>query len=258
MKRRVLAAAAKFDALSLRERAMVFAAAAGAVFFAVHAAFLTPMWAQQKTLRSEIRQQRGNALGIEAEIAQMEKARTFDPDAAERVRLAELGVELSQMEAALRATQKGLVAPRRITALLGNLLDGHGRLRLLSMKKLPVDGVGDGAFESHGEASSAKRSITKAPDAAQQAPAAAIVANAAEAKPAQPTADKAADLLYRHGVEIVLEGSYGDLVAYMKALEDMPGQLFWARAKLDAADHPALRLTLVLYTLSLDEKWIAL
>lgn len=263
MKQRLLAAAVKFDALSLRERAMVLAAAAGAVFFVAHTVFLTPMWERQKKLQSELRQQRDNALGIAAEVAQMERTRAFDPDAAERTRLTALGVEIGQMEATLRATQKGLVAPDKVTALLGNLLNGQGRLRLLSMKKLPVSGVSDSVFELPKDAP-AKEVKAKAPDATQQVLAniqAGMAPKPAEVKPAPapaPAADKAPELLFRHGVEIVLEGGYSDLVAYMKALEDMPSQLFWAKAKLDAADYPALRLTLVLYTLSLDEKWIAL
>jgi MSHA biogenesis protein MshJ len=44
----------------------------------------------------------------------------------------------------------------------------------------------------------------------------------------------------------------------MEALERLPVQLFWGKATLDAQEYPKARLTLTLYTLSLDTKWISL
>jgi MSHA biogenesis protein MshJ len=44
----------------------------------------------------------------------------------------------------------------------------------------------------------------------------------------------------------------------MDALEAMPTQLFWGRAELQVEEYPDARLTLTLYTLSLDRKWIKL
>jgi MSHA biogenesis protein MshJ len=38
----------------------------------------------------------------------------------------------------------------------------------------------------------------------------------------------------------------------------MPTQLFWGRAELAVEQYPHSRLTLTLYTLSLDRKWIKL
>ncbi len=64
--------------------------------------------------------------------------------------------------------------------------------------------------------------------------------------------------IFRHGVEVTVRGNYLDLVNYMSALEAMPAQLFWARASLDVEEYPNARLTLTLFTLSLDEKWMTL
>jgi MSHA biogenesis protein MshJ len=48
------------------------------------------------------------------------------------------------------------------------------------------------------------------------------------------------------------------MVDYMHALETLPTQLFWGKAQLDAEEYPNVRLTLTLYTLSLDPKWMKL
>jgi MSHA biogenesis protein MshJ len=68
----------------------------------------------------------------------------------------------------------------------------------------------------------------------------------------------APSLLYRHGVEVTVRGNYLDMVNYMEALEAMPTQLFWGRAQLEVEEYPGARLTLTLYTLSMDQKWMKL
>lgn len=62
--------------------------------------------------------------------------------------------------------------------------------------------------------------------------------------------------VFRHGVEITLEGGYLDLLDYLARLERLPWQMFWATAKMDASAYPGVQLTVVLYTLSLDKKWM--
>jgi MSHA biogenesis protein MshJ len=57
-------------------------------------------------------------------------------------------------------------------------------------------------------------------------------------------------------MELTLQGSYLDLLDYLTRLEQMPVQMFWANASMDASDYPRVRLTLVLYTLSLDKDWL--
>jgi MSHA biogenesis protein MshJ len=71
-------------------------------------------------------------------------------------------------------------------------------------------------------------------------------------------AGRPADLLYRHGVEVTVRGNYLDMVDYMSALEAMPTRLFWGQAQLDVEEYPASRMTLTLYTLSLDRNWMKL
>lgn len=258
MKQRAITLRHKIDALTLRERLMVFAAAAGTIIFLAYYAWFDPLLSTEKSLRAQIRQEQDNALGIDAEIIRKVQAYAFDPEAADRARLQAVKVELAQLGAALRAMQRGLVAPDKIAALLETMLKGHGRLRLLSLKTLPVSGLSDGAFELPEDA---RPSGTEAPQMRalgdiQKEIAGAQAKPAADAKPAAQA--NPLELVYRHGVEIALQGSYSDMVNYMEALEAMPTQLFWAQAKLDAVDYPAARLTLVLYTLSLDRKWIAL
>ena len=62
--------------------------------------------------------------------------------------------------------------------------------------------------------------------------------------------------LYRHGVELTVEGRYADLLDYLKALEASPQRLLWGGLQLKVLQHPQVLLTLRLHTLSTDAHWV--
>nr|WP_315258350.1 type II secretion system protein GspM [uncultured Duganella sp.] len=228
----------RLDAMTLRERAMVFVAVVAAVLFLIYVVSVEPLLNRQKALNLQIKTQQNQIAGIDMEIAAKAQSFVVDPDASTRERLKSVRQQIDTTSAGLMAVQKGLVAPDKIAPLLGHLLRGNGKLKLVSMKTLPVTG------------------LTEAAQPKAEAAPAAPAAPAAGAKPG--AAARPRELLYRHGVEVVLQGSYLDMVSYMEALETLPVQLFWGKAQLDAQLYPNSRLTLTLYTLSLDQKWMKL
>ena len=232
MKRRWLQFAARVEALQPRERVMAFGATVVVLVFLANALVFGPLARKEAALRSTLHQQDATIDGINVEIAAKAQAYANDPNDALRKRLAEVRAETARTSDALRAMQKGLVPAERIAPLLESILRANGRLKLASLQTLPVTTLGDAA----------------APGGTAPA----------GATPAPPPVVKAPDLLYRHGVELTVRGSYLDMVDYMHALETLPTQLFWGKAQLDAEEYPNVRLTLTLYTLSLDPKWMKL
>lgn len=232
MKQTWLKLSARIDSLTLRERAMLFAAAAASIIFLVFFLFLNPSYAKQKLTLEEMARQQDRIANVETEIAATMEAHTRDPDAAERARLAKVQADAQALRTALTAMQQGMVAPERMGGLLEQILRGHRGLKLKSMRTL-------------GET---------APEAAPSAEPVVAAAPAPAAAPAKPVPQ----LLHRHGVELVLEGSYADMVAYMHALEQMQGQIFWGRAAMAVDSWPTATLTLTVYTINLDKKWLKL
>jgi MSHA biogenesis protein MshJ len=226
MKQQWLAFAARIDAMSQRERILSFAAAAALLVFAAQMGVIGPLLRKQELLRSQVIQQQNNIAGINEQIAQKLKEAEADPDAPARARLAAVREESGRLGESLRAMQKGLVAPERMAPLLESILRANGRLKMVSVRTLPVEPLSGFAAKKDADAASAR------------------------------TARR--DLLFRHGVEVTVRGSYLDMVDYMTALEGLPTQLFWGKAQLDVEEYPSVRLTLTLYTLSLDEKWMKL
>jgi len=62
--------------------------------------------------------------------------------------------------------------------------------------------------------------------------------------------------LYRHRVELVLQGSFTDTQAFLVKLEALPKQLAFERLKLTVEQYPEAEITLTVSTLGFDRKWI--
>jgi MSHA biogenesis protein MshJ len=244
MKQQWLKLAARIDALSQRERIMTFAATAATLVFLAQISAIGPLLRKQELLRSQVVQQQNNIEGINAQIVDRLQQAEADPDAAVRARLQAVRGESSGLGESLRAMQQGLVPPERMAPLLESILRANGRLKMVSVRTLPVEPLsGIGARKGAGDGDAAALALAPAP-----APAPAVGAKAAAKH----------ELLFRHGVELTVRGSYLDMVDYMGALEALPTQLFWGKAQLEVEEYPSVRLTLTLYTLSLDEKWMKL
>lgn len=62
--------------------------------------------------------------------------------------------------------------------------------------------------------------------------------------------------LYRHGLELELEGPYLAVLAYLEDLEALPWRLYWQVLEIDADEYPGNRVRIEVATLSLHEEWI--
>jgi MSHA biogenesis protein MshJ len=229
MKRYWTTLAARIDRATLRQRIGLFLAGAAVVLYVLYILAFDPLLREQARLRAQVAQQRVAMAGVDAQITTLVDAFARDPDAASRQRLATARAETRRLGDSLASMQKGLVAPEQMAPLLQTILRANGRLQLVALATLPVTAVGG-----------------PPPSAVPAAPAAAAPAPAVTG------------LLYRHGVQVTVRGSYGDMIDYMAALERLPTQLFWGQAQLAVEDYPRTQVTLTLYTLSLDSKWMKL
>jgi MSHA biogenesis protein MshJ len=226
----------RVDALNLRERVMAFAIAALLLITLINVVVLDPLLAQQKLLSQQAAQDEQQITAMHAEIQGRVAAHNNDPDAAERAKLQDLKQRSAKLRGELLGMQKGLVSPDKMTALLEDLLRRNSGLQLLSLKTLPVSLLTDPVVPEG-----------KAPAGADSSPAAKDKAHEKQV---------AGEAVYKHGVELTIQGSYADITHYLTQIESMPWQLFWAKAKLNVDAYPKAKLTLTLFTLSLDSTWL--
>ncbi|HEV2610411.1 MAG TPA: MSHA biogenesis protein MshJ [Noviherbaspirillum sp.] len=233
----------KIDALSLRERAIIFAMSALILVVLVNTTLLEPQYARQKQLTQRITQEQSLIAGAQAEIKQKAMSLEVDPDRSAKIRLQRLKEQSAELQLALRDLQKGLVTPDKMSVLLEDILKNNDALKLVSLKTLPVASLLGTTAPADIAASS--KSEDKRPEQVVTA--------------AQNTIGGAVGgAVYKHGVEIVLQGSYLDTMKYLTQLETMPWQLFWGEARLHVDEYPKATLTLTLFTLSQNEKWLHL
>lgn len=212
--------AARFDAMTVRERMLVLAAALTATGMLWTLAVLDPINARQRALNDE-------KISLEAALGgTLDAAPDATGLALEREK--KLQATLDDYDAKLTSTSHGLVPPERMVQVIHDVLDRQRGVRLLSMRNLPLTSL-----------------IQPAPPTAAAADQMDVQADApVETGP------------YMHPVEIVLEGRYLDVLAYLRALEALPWRFYWKVLELHSDNYPSNVVRIELGTLSMDEEWL--
>lgn len=216
----------RIDALSFRERILVFLAVAGIALSLMFVGLIEPALKQQEQMllsTSDLQQQ---VFTLREQLASSEQQNQSGINSE----LGRLRAEALALEQQAKAREDGLIAPTRMITALKTLLAEQSGLTLVALETEP----GQPALP------------TPASDA-----------EAAQTPPAEPPAPSA-KLLYKHGVTVRLQGSYAQLADYVARLESLPWTVQWESVKLDAHQHPRLELTLKLYTLSREQTWARL
>jgi MSHA biogenesis protein MshJ len=235
---RVRGVAERFDARAQRERVLLLAAGLAVVWLAADALWLTPAtraWQQARQAR-QAAQASTTTLNTDIQrVTEMRRAQTL----LSRNELALWRDRVRSGEAALREHETTLVGPERMLPLLQELLTSHGRVRVRAMQSLPREDL-----------------LAAATSAATPATAPSPEAASASGPASGPPRMAQAPSLYRHGVELTLEGSFADLLAYLQALDALPQRLLWGGMQFKVEKHPDAVLTLRLWTLSLERHFI--
>lgn len=216
---------ARYAALTRRERMLVAAALVLGPLLIGNALFVDPQWTLAKGLQNTITTESASLAGLQAQVTSLQQQLNIDPDAGKKAELASMTVEREKLDEQLKQFGTSLVRPEDMNGLLERLLAKQSGLRLLSLKTLPPQSV-------LGQKEQAKDS---------------------DGKPIERSFD-----LYRHGVEIRLEGSYGQLQAYLTQLEKLPQRLLWGQLDYRVVEYPRSEMTLTVYTLSPDKTWLTL
>jgi MSHA biogenesis protein MshJ len=212
----------KFEALNQRERWMVTCALFVVVFAVINMLLLSPLLARQKLLNNELATDQAQIQTLNQQINLLAQSPVIDPDAQNKHRVAELQSHLQLLETKLTGLQTTLINPDKMPELLRNLLKKNSALKLIELKTLPTKGLLDSTSED--QAQSNKQDLP----------------------------------VFKHGVEITIEGHYLDLLNYVAEVETMPWHVLWSKVTLNAEHYPDNQLKLTVYTLSLDKTWLSI
>lgn len=209
-------AAARFNRMNLRERVLVFGAIVAVLFVAFDTLLMQPLATREQQLTAELQQ-------IQQQMHAAAGAIADGPDATSIAQEKQQSLQstLTAVNAELTSASAGLIAPDRIAEMLHEVLSRQRGLTLVSLHNEPV------------------RSLVPAPPATTP-----------EAIPAPLQGP------FAHPVVLVVEGSYLDVLAYLRELEQLPFRVYWNRLELNTVQYPANRVRIELSTLSMDEQWL--
>ncbi len=209
--------AIKIDSLSLRERVLVFAAISAVLIALTKSLLIDPLLLQQKKLAAQVIQQQDRLREMQAQLEVLQHPGTDQDALPLKERLQKAKQQLTEAAAYIQQKRERLVAPDQMAELLEQVLNQNGRLQLLSLRNLPGTPVLENPIH---------------------------------------LISQDEKLLFKHGVQITVRGSYLDLLQYLTQLEQLPTQMYWGEASMRVEKHPEAVLSLTLYTLSQDKTWL--
>lgn len=209
--------AAQIDALSLRERALVMLGAVMVLFLAWDWLLMSGTSARSKAVSAEIEVIQQRTAQLNQSVTAAVQQRGSDPNAALEQTLSDVRARIETLNASLGANAGRVIPPQEMAGVLEEVLRRQGRLELVSVRSLPRVAL----FEQN-------------PDGAADLPGA----------------------VYRHGLEMEVEGRYLDVLAYLKTLESLPWQFFWDTVALESTEYPSNRVRIRVYSLNLEEGWL--
>jgi len=219
MKRHWERIAEKIDALSLRERGLVFLSLALVVLAVLYSSLIGPVVEQQRIVSRSLSQQESQIRTANQQLSAMVVSRPEDPEVSARRRLEEIKRRIADTQRGLAQRQAALIAADRMAGLLEDLVARNRGLEMVGLRSLQPTRVGAGGQ-----------------DAKETAP--------------------GEHAVFRHGVELTVQGSYLDLLEYVRQRDRLPIQLLWGKLDLSVGEYPKVTMKLTLYTLSLDRAWL--
>jgi MSHA biogenesis protein MshJ len=237
MKKQVQNLSQKIDALSERDRGILFVLCSLGVLMLGFILLVEPQMKLREILLTQHQANQNQIVVLQEEMAQRSAILNVDPDVELRAKLAEAKHRLLAMDKDLLILQKNLVQAEKINLLLENILKQNKALQLISLKSLPVVNL---------------IAMPKAQETISQSSAATTAMPVVNVS----TPDELS--IYKHEVELVLQGNYLDMLTYMRELESMPERVYWSRSSFSVLEYPKASLRLNLFTLSLEKKWLNL
>ena len=208
----------RLDAMSLRERVLIFLAVAAVMIAVADTALFEPILHRQKANSQRIQQQEDEIRTMQLQVQAYAQARTGYSANAKRQRLEKRRVELAALDRQLAAGQSELVPPERMAKMLTEIVKRNPDVELISLRSLAATGL--------------TQSLAPIPGSAPSGLA-----------------------LYRHGIEIAVSGSYLKMLNYVGQLEHLPAKIMWGNMELQST-YPVVTLKITLYTFSPDKTWL--
>ncbi len=208
----------RVDARTQRERLLLAAAVAVIVVLVWEMAVRAPLSQTTQEIRDETEGINQQTADLRTSLDDLEAKLAEARREGDQGRIERLRQRLTELDNTLQKRTRRLISPKQMVDVVRAMVASDDALRLISLANQPVEAVikQDAAGES----------------------------------------GKAIPRVYRHGVELVIEGDYFAVLDYLRRLENLDWAFDWRAVDIERRDYPTARATVSLATLSLEEDWI--
>ena len=214
----------KVETLTIRERSILLGTIIVALVFIWGQVIFSPLQDRYKIASRNLVSLTQQQTTFAEQQLVLEQRLKDDPNRELRAQRSELDVQLAKMKFEIERQLSGLIAPEKMADVLRSMLQQQKNLKLISLKNMPVAPFNppNEAGEVNGKEQGAKEHEAG---------------------------------LYRHSMELVMDGKYFDVLEYLTRLESLKG-FSWETMNYEVLDYPKARVTIKISTLSLEEGWI--
>jgi MSHA biogenesis protein MshJ len=216
MKERIEQLRLRIDALSLRERGMLFLVIVAVLYMLAQLVLFGPLELQQKGALERIGLLQKEIAAFDEQTQAILRRQSVDPDADNLRQQQQLSAQIATLDGQIGGAVQGLIAPQQMARVLEEVILRQSGLTLLRIESL------------------AARPLLEAPEG-------------------EPALDAG---IWRHGVRLEFKGDYQATLAYVRELQALPWTLYWDELEIAMDKYPQARITIVVHTLSLNEGWI--
>ncbi|TWX72722.1 type II secretion system protein GspM [Colwellia sp. C1TZA3] len=221
----------KFSNSTPREQYLIIASGLVAIIFILYNLFLeTPIQRIEQLNKQVVQTQQSNK-NTQNSIQVLEQGLSEDPNIALRKQLLQYQAKLGGIDKRLLTLTSDLIDPIQMRYALIKLLKLQKGVKLLSFKVLPASAV-------------TQNKANNAADKTTTAKAGAIKAQSPQLR------------LYRHGINIKLQGQYFQLKDYLTQLENLSWTFFWQAFDYQLKAYPVSELEIEIYSLSTAQEFI--
>lgn len=213
---------------TLRERVIILLVGVVVIYGVCDLLFLGGLLDKKNSQTSQLNSVLERNANAETELANLMATLSGDVQADKREQK-QLQAKLDKVDAELASAATGFIPATLMPQVLEEILNNSDQLTLIKLENKAVELV-TGQTMSDKATSSEKSVASATPDNNSQ--------------------------LYRHGVELQLQGSYLATLTYLQRLEQLQWRFQWDALTFIVDDYPTGTVTLEVYTYSTERDWL--
>lgn len=214
----------KVDQFSVRERILILITSLAAVFFLWQVIIFDQIDYLKNKISSNITKMQQQISNFQGQINQVTTTLSLDPIVRLEEQVKKLYKENEELKAKLFTMKEKLISPEQMILVLKNILDNK-TLDIISLKNLPfIPVITDQNAKEQSE----------------------------EEKDVVDSSSNLTFKVYKHGLEIIFNGSFFQVRDFLLEAESLPYKLLWEELEFAVTEYPLAKVKIVIGALSVN------